>query len=78
MPYFSNHVNTYSTPWSPGIYGNLSKFTYLVFQYNSFWAITTQSRPPLQTIAMDGLSNGTYRIIASCPDSEILVLERTS
>lgn len=76
MPYFSNHLNTYSTPWSPGIYVNLSKFTYLVFQYNSFWATTTQSIPSLQTIAMDGLSNGTYSIIASLPSAGIFVLER--
>jgi len=76
MPYFSNHINTYSTPWSPGIYGNLSKFTYLVFQYGSFWATTTQSTPSLQTIAMDGLSNGTYSIIASLPGAGIFVLER--
>ena len=76
MPYFSNHLNTYSTPWSPGIYGNLSKFTYLVFQYNSFWATTSQSVPSLQTIAMDGLSNGTYSIIASLPSAGIFVLER--
>ena len=76
MPYFSNHLNTYSTPWSPGIYGNLSKFKYLVFQYNSFWATTSQSVPSLQTIAMDGLSNGTYSIIASLPSAGIFVLER--
>ena len=77
MPYFSNHLNTYSTPWSPGIYGNLSKFTYLVFQYNSFWATTSLSVPPIQTIAMTGLENGTYKIVASCPSYEIFVLERT-
>lgn len=76
MPYFSNDINTYSTPWSPGIYNNLSKFTYLIFQYNTFWATTTQSTPSLQTIAMDGLSNGTYSIIASLPSSGIIVLEK--
>ncbi len=77
MPYFSNHINTYSTPWSPGIYNNLSRFTYVIFQYNSFWATTTQSTPSLQTIAMNGLTNGTYHIVASLPSSEVFVLERT-
>lgn len=77
MPYFSNHMNTYSTPWSPGIYGNISRFTYVVLQYNSFWATTTQSVPSLQTIAMTGLANGTYIIIASLPSSGIFVLERS-
>ena len=76
MPYFSNDINTYSTPWSPGIYNNLSKFMYLIFQYNTYWATTTQSIPSLQTIAMDGLSNGTYSIIASLPSSGIFVLEK--
>lgn len=76
MPYFSNHINTYSTPWSPGIYGNLSKFTYIVLQYNSFWATTTMSVPSLQTIAMTGLANGTYGIIAELPGAGIIVMER--
>ena len=76
MSYFSNDINTYSTPWSPGIYSNLSKFTYIIFQYNSYWATTTQSTPSLQAIAMNGLSNGTYSIIASFPSSGIFVLEK--
>lgn len=76
MPYFSNHINTYSTPWSPGIYDNLSRFSYLVIQYNSFWATTTQSLPSLQTIALDGLANGTYSVIASLPSSDVYVLEK--
>ena len=76
MPYFSNDINTYSTPWSPGIYNNLSEFTYIIFQYNSYWATTTQSTPSLQTIAINSLSNGTYSIIASLPSSGIYVLEK--
>lgn len=76
MPYFSNHINAYSTPWSPGIYDNLSRFTFLIIQNNSYWATTTQSVPSLQTIAMNGLSNGTYIVISSYPSADILVLER--
>ena len=76
MPYFSNDINTYSTPWSPGIYSNLSKFTYIIFQYNSYWATTTQSTPSLETIAMSALSNGSYSIIAELPSSGIFVLEK--
>ena len=76
MPYFSNDINTYSTPWSPGIYNNLSEFTYIIFQYNSYWATMTQSSPSLQAIAMAGLSNGNYSIIASLPSCGIFVLEQ--
>jgi len=77
MPYFSNHINIYSTPYTPHIYNNLSRFQYIIIQYNSFWATTTISRPSLQEIAYNGLSNGTYHIINEYKSADIFVLERS-
>ena len=76
MPYFSNHINIYSTPYTPNIYNNLSKFQYIIIQYNSFWATTTISKPSLQEIAHNGLNNGTYHIINEYKSADIFVLER--
>ena len=77
MPYFSNHINIYSTPYTPNIYNNLSRFQYIIIQYNSFWATTTISRPSLQEIAYSGLNNGTYHVIDEYKPADIFVLERS-
>ena len=76
MPYFSNDINAYSTPWSPGYYNILPEYRYIVIQNNSSWA-TYGGNHSLQNIVNNGLSNGTYTIIDSYVPANIMILENT-
>jgi uncharacterized membrane protein len=76
MPYFSNDINAYSTPWSPGYYNILPEFRYIVIQNNSSWA-TYGGNHSLQNIVNNGLSNGTYTIIDRYAPANIMILENT-
>ncbi len=75
MPYFSNHIHIYITPYTPSYHNNLSKFQYMIIQYNSFWA-TTGGNHSLQNIVNSELENGNYSIIDSYKPGLILVLQR--
>ena len=74
MPYFSNDINAYSTPWSPGYYNILPEFRYVVIQNNSFWA-TQGGNHSLQIIVNNGLMNGNYTIINRYSPANIMILE---
>ena len=76
MPYFSNYVNTYSTPWSPGILGNISKFQYIIIQNSSIWANLSSTSPSLRDIVNSVLSNKTWGVYMSLPDSNITILKK--
>ena len=76
MPYFSNDINAYSTPWSPGYYNILPEFRYVVIQNNSFWA-TQGENHSLQIIVNNGLMNGNYTIINRYSPANIMILENT-
>ncbi|WP_298277017.1 DUF2079 domain-containing protein [Ferroplasma sp.] len=76
MPYFSNDINTYSTPWSPGYYNILPEFRYIVIQNNSLWA-TQGGNHSLQIIVNNGITNGNYTIIGSYVPANIMILENT-
>ena len=75
MPYFSNNIHIYITPYAPSYHNNLSKFQYMIIQYNSFWA-TTGGNHSLQSIVNSELENGNYSIIDSYKPGLILVLQR--
>ena len=75
MPYFSNDLHIYSTPWTPGYYNNLSKFQYIVIQNNSFWA-TYGGNYSLQKIADRELETGNYSVMESYQPGNIMVLQR--
>ena len=74
MPYFSDHFNIYSTPWSPGYENVISKFAYIVIQNNSFWA-NIGGNYSLQSIVNNGSVNGNYTVIYSYTPAHIMVLE---
>ncbi len=74
MPYFSNHLYVYATPFSPGYIQNLSKFQYIIIQNNSFWA-TIGGNQSLQKIVNMELNNGNYRVIDEYKDQNIFVLK---
>ena len=74
MPYFSNHLHIYATPYSPGYYKNLSEFQYIVIENNSFWA-KIGGNQSLQYIVNSTLNNGTFNIIDTYNPGNILVLE---
>ena len=74
MPYFSNDLHVYISPHSPG-YHNLSKFQYIIIQYNSFWA-TCGGPHSLQNIVNRELESGNYSIMESYQPGIILVLQR--
>ena len=76
MPYFSNDINTYSTPWSPGYYNILPEFRYIIIQNNSLWA-TQGGNHSLQIIVNNGITNGNYTIIGSYVPANIMILENT-
>ena len=76
MPYFSNDINAYSTPWSPGYYNILPEFRYIVIQNNSLWA-TQGGNHSLQIIVNNELANGNYTIIDSYVPANIMILENT-
>jgi len=74
MPYFSNDLHVYISPYPPSSY-NLSKFQYIIIQYNSFWA-TYGGSHSLQNIVNTELENGNYSIMESYQPGIILVLQR--
>ena len=74
MPYFSNHLHVYVSPYTPGYYKNLSEYQYIIIQTNSFWA-TYGGNYSLQSIVNDGLTNGNYTIIDSYVPGNIMILE---
>ena len=74
MPYFSNDINVYSTPWSPGYYNMLPEFRYIIIQNNSFWA-KMGGNQSLQSIVNNNLASGNYTIIGTYVPAHIMVLE---
>ena len=78
MPFFSNYVHAYSTPWSPGISSNIDNFQYIVIQNGSFWAEQPSSAGSLQTIATNYLANGTFTIFESDRSLNLYILVRTN
>ena len=74
MPYFSDHFNIYSTPWSPGYESVISKFTYIIIQNNSFWA-KMGGNYSLQSIVNNSSVNSNYTLIDSYTPAHIMVLE---
>ena len=76
MPYFSNHLHVYVSPYTPGYYDNLSEYQYIIIQNNSFWA-TYGGNYSLQNIVNNGLTNGNYTIINTYIPGNIMILENT-
>ncbi|AGO61914.1 DUF2079 domain-containing protein [Ferroplasma acidarmanus] len=76
MPYFSNYLHVYVSPYTPGYYMNLSKYQYIIIQNNSFWA-TYGGNYSLQNIVNDGLTNSNYTIIDIYVPGNIMILENT-
>ena len=74
MPYFSNHLHIYATPYSPGYSKNLSEFQYIVIENNSFWA-KIGGNQSLQYIVNSTLKNGTFNVIDRYSAGNIVVLE---
>ncbi len=74
MPYFSNHLHIYVTPYSFGPDNNLSEFQYIIIQNNSFWAVLGGNQS-LQHIVDSVLKNGSFNIIQNYNKGNILVLE---
>ena len=77
MPYFSNHVNIYSTPWSPGYYNILPEFRYIVIQNNSLWA-KIGGNQSLQSIVNNTSMISNYTVIDSYAPAHIMVFEKKS
>ena len=77
MPYFSNHFNIYSTPWSPGYYNILPEFRYIVIQNNSLWA-EIGGNQSLQTIVNNSSIISNYIVIDSYAPAHIMVFEKKS
>ena len=76
MPYFSNHLHVYVSPYTPGYYKNLSEYQYIIIQTNSFWA-TYGGNYSLQNIVDNGLTNGNYTTINTYVPGNIMILENT-
>lgn len=74
MPYFSNHVHIYATPFTPGYYSNLYEFKYIIIQNNSFWAIIGGNQS-LQQIVNKSLETGSFNVVDRYNAGNILVLE---
>ena len=77
MPYFSNHVNIYSTPWSPGYYNILPEFRYIVIQNNSLWA-KIGGNQSLQSIVNNTSIISNYTVIDNYALAHIMVFEKKS
>ena len=77
MPYFSNDINAYSTPWSPGYYDILSEFRYIVIQNNSFWA-KIGGNQSLQSIVNNSSIISNYTVIDSYAPAHIMIFEKKS
>jgi uncharacterized membrane protein len=74
MPYFSNHLHIYATPYTPGYYKNLSEFNYIVIENNSVWA-RIGGNQSLQCIVENALQNGSFNVVERYNAGNILVLE---
>ena len=74
MPYFSNHLHIYASPYSPGYSKNLSEFQYIVIENNSLWA-RIGGNQSLQYIVNNTLKNGTFNVIDRYSPGNIVVLE---
>ena len=77
MPYFSNDINAYSTPWSPGYYNILPEFRYLVIQNNSYWSKAGGNKS-LQSIVNNSSIISNYTVIDSYVPAHIMVFEKKS
>ena len=77
MPYFSNDIHAYSTPWSPGYYNILPEFRYIVIQNNSLWA-TIGGNQSLQSIVNNSSIINNYIVIDSYVPAHIIVFEKKS
>lgn len=73
FPFFSNYLNSYSTPWSPGL--SKKDFQYIVGDYNSGWVYQhTPNSPSIFQMENSALKTGNYGVFAQAYG--IFVLER--
>ena len=77
MPYFSNDINIYSTPWSPGYYNMLPEFRYIIIQNNSLWA-KIGGNQSLQSIVNNSSIISNYTVMDSYAPAHIMVFEKKS
>jgi uncharacterized membrane protein len=75
MPYFSNDINAYSTPWSPGYYNILPEFRYLVIQNNSYWSKAGGNKS-LQSIVNNSSIISNYALIDNYVPAHIMIFEK--
>jgi uncharacterized membrane protein len=71
MPYFSNHINIYAAPYTPGYYNNISMYQYIVVQNSSIWA-KFNGNNPLNNIANESIENGTFKVVSKFNGIDIL------
>ena len=76
MPYFSNHLHIYATPYTPDYYKNISEFKYIVIENNSIWA-KIGGNQSLQCIVDSVMKNGSFTVVNRYNPENILVLENT-
>ena len=77
MPYFSDHLNVYASPFTPGYYNNLSRFQYIVLQNNSTWA-NIGGNHSLEIIMHNVLNNGTFSVIDKNSPDGIIILKNNN
>lgn len=72
-PFFSQNMNSYETPWSPGMNSfNVTKFQFLIANYGSGWVYT--AFPSMYSLINKALNTGQYGVYAS--GYGIIVLEK--
>jgi uncharacterized membrane protein len=71
MPYFSNHINIYAAPYTPGYYNNISMYQYIVVQNSSIWA-KFNGNNSLNNIANESIENGTFKVVSKFNGIDIL------
>ncbi len=76
MPYFSNDLHIYASPYTPGYYNNISKYQYIIIQYNSPWA-TVGGNYSLQNIVNRELENRSYVVMDNYKPGSIIILQRS-
>jgi uncharacterized membrane protein len=76
MPYFSNHLHIYASPYTPDYYKNIFEFKYIVIENNSLWA-KVGGNHSLQYIVNSVLKNGSFTIVDRYSPGNIMVLENT-
>ena len=76
MPYFSNFLHIYASPFTPGYYNNVSKYQYIIIQNNSFWA-RQGGNHSLQNIVNTGIQNGEFKLIKEYKPGNIMVFKNT-